>query len=383
MLSAWHLLGLIMVQSPQSDTTRFRVAFALNDATAPAAQFGLLSGLAIDTQGTLYVSDLSQHHVLAFDRQGHFRGTIGREGQGPGEFNAPSGLVFDRASRLYVRDLTHVHRFVWDPQVHLVARYDSAFTGPLYPNWMSGRASRIDSAGRYYYPSTTMPHGGTPWHQFYRYSTSGKLLDSLRIPSLATEPPGAIYIQTPPPCCKTFAGLTHVPFAPLPVWDVLPDGRLVSGDGASYHLQIAGFGNQSPIDIFRSVKLDRIPATERAESLAALRRRLDSLPVSPARVPLLPRSVAALQLPQTFPAYDAVVASQEGLIWVRRWTAGRASPTTIFDVFDNTGRFRTTVLLPVRARTEPTPLLSLRRVVVTVEDPETGEIGVTSLVPVH
>jgi hypothetical protein len=56
------------------------------------ALFGVLSSIDVDAKGNVYALDMQLSQVNVFDRDGHLLRTIGREGEGPGEFRRPSGM---------------------------------------------------------------------------------------------------------------------------------------------------------------------------------------------------------------------------------------------------------------------------------------------------
>jgi len=56
-----------------------------------------------DSVGNIYVTCLGDHQILKFDSRGDFVGRIGREGQGPGEFQGPNHAVTWK-NRLIVLD---------------------------------------------------------------------------------------------------------------------------------------------------------------------------------------------------------------------------------------------------------------------------------------
>ena len=49
--------------------------------------------IAIGSDGTVYIADARSNRVLALSREGRLNKTIGREGQGPGEFSRPSAVA--------------------------------------------------------------------------------------------------------------------------------------------------------------------------------------------------------------------------------------------------------------------------------------------------
>lgn len=80
-------------------------------------------------------------------------------------------------------------------------------------------------------------------------------------------------------------------------------------------------------------------------------------------------------MPDRYPAYMAVYASQDGDVWVRRWPVG-GGDRTIFDVFARTGEFRHTVVLSRAILEELTPYLTADVVVGVARDPLTDESAV-------
>lgn len=63
------------------------------DDDSDAVVFGQVSDLAVDRDGRLYIADMQTRQVSVFSSDGKFLRTIGREGEGPGEFREPRGLV--------------------------------------------------------------------------------------------------------------------------------------------------------------------------------------------------------------------------------------------------------------------------------------------------
>jgi hypothetical protein len=56
--------------------------------------FGLISRIITDDDGNVYLLDTQLSEVKVFSPDGSFLRTIGREGEGPGEFRLPTGMFF-------------------------------------------------------------------------------------------------------------------------------------------------------------------------------------------------------------------------------------------------------------------------------------------------
>lgn len=61
---------------------------------------------AVDDEGNIYVLDLKESHIKVFDNEGIYRLTIGRRGQGPGEFQGPLGIQITAKNEILVNNLT-------------------------------------------------------------------------------------------------------------------------------------------------------------------------------------------------------------------------------------------------------------------------------------
>ncbi len=66
--------------------------------------FGAIILFNADDEGNFYVSDFDNKRIQKYDPKGKYLLTIGRVGQGPGEFESLSHVQFDREDNLYVLD---------------------------------------------------------------------------------------------------------------------------------------------------------------------------------------------------------------------------------------------------------------------------------------
>jgi sugar lactone lactonase YvrE len=66
--------------------------------------FYMPEGIALDSQGNLYILDAGNHRVQKFSRDGRFLASFGRQGQGPGEFAYPDSIDIDGADMVWIAD---------------------------------------------------------------------------------------------------------------------------------------------------------------------------------------------------------------------------------------------------------------------------------------
>lgn len=363
------------------DTLRMTVRWEVTEGVHETADsLGTLSGIARDARGTVYASDASDGKIWVFDSLGRSQRAIGRKGSGPGEFQAPTGIAIGPDGHLYVRDLELVTRFGADPATRRLTRYVDAFRGPPMSDWMSRHATRFDRAGHLFYPSFNVMDRTLRSGVFHRYRLDGALTDSLVVPAFPDAPMSSAVVRLSEREGRLLRGLNHVPFAPLPHWDVTPRGTLLTSDGRSYLIRETDARGGLVREYRRAVAAERIPARERGDSLSAIRQRRDSVTVPWSQVVGVPPEVRDLRLPETYPPIMAIYAGEDGRVWVRRWVAV-GSQRSIFDVFEADGRFSRVVLLDRNISPVVMPALALDGIAAIAVDPETGAHGVLSFRP--
>jgi hypothetical protein len=70
----------------------------------PPGEISLISDLALDEQGNIYVTDKAGGRITQFNPSGIFMRTIGRVGDNIDEFVRPKGIAIDRENRIWVVD---------------------------------------------------------------------------------------------------------------------------------------------------------------------------------------------------------------------------------------------------------------------------------------
>lgn len=85
-------------------TVRFIPEVTIDESSMPEdIFFARVADITCDNDGFVYVCDSRANNIKKFSQEGEYIATIGRKGQGPGEFNWPFLITINRS-----------HIFVWD-----------------------------------------------------------------------------------------------------------------------------------------------------------------------------------------------------------------------------------------------------------------------------
>ena len=372
MLTSLLILSLLSPAIQPADTVRARILATIGEASSTPFLLGEVSGIAIDDSGRVYISDFQEPRVVVFSSRGRHLATIGRKGEGPGEFTAPTGPVIGPAGALYVRNLEQIVRFNRDPRSGIPSRFDKAFIGPTMAPWRSKLASVIDRQGRFHFPLEVGLRDGLTHYAYRRYAQDGRKLDSLPVPLYPTSRSSWASVMISEGTGRIVPGLSMVPFHPVPVWTISPNGTIISGPADRYELVETDSLGRTLRTYKRAVPAERIPAGERGDSLRALRQRIDSLPVPVSQVRGASEEVKAQRLPSTYPFYRSVVVTPANEVWVRRWNSGALARFTVVDVFQADGSYAKTIVLPMNCATVPSIAVRGRIAACMVVDADNG-----------
>jgi len=75
-----------------------------NHTLTSPGDFGAPQGVAVDSDGNVYVTDTLNDRVEIFDADGTFISTFGKNGDGPGFFERPKGIAVDSDGHIWVAD---------------------------------------------------------------------------------------------------------------------------------------------------------------------------------------------------------------------------------------------------------------------------------------
>ena len=109
------------------------------------------SGIAIDQEGYIYVSDTYHNHIVKYNQHGLKVKTIGSAGSGLGQFNSPSQILIDQTGNLLVTDSKNGRIQIFTSSGEFLRKIGQAENNgaPMYPVDLA-----LDVAGNIYVADT-------------------------------------------------------------------------------------------------------------------------------------------------------------------------------------------------------------------------------------
>ena len=321
--------------------------------------FGSIGSIAVDNNRRVYALDYQAQHVRVFDSTGTYVETLGRRGEGPGEFFRTNAIAVLPDGRLLVRELRdgRVHVFVPGTRESELWTYQHGYYAvrkPLYTD-RNGRAFLMGS-------KSSREADGPTTHVVVM-GPDGTPLGTLPVPSNSFERPELMATRTMEGGMYAMI-FESVPFTPDFFWAIHPSGRFLTGFSTEYRLDLA-----------------------RDDGVLRIEREVAPVPVSDAEHSHhrdhLERSMRDIEpgwnwdgppIPEHKPFFTGVHVGRDGRIWVRLSTEGRRvenedhdpddpgsepvswEEATRFDVFEADGTYLGAVVAPDDFRSPPEPV---------------------------
>ncbi len=218
--------------------------FRLGGVTEGEVLFSDIRGVEVDRQGRTYVLDALAQQITVVDSNGALVRTLGRPGDGPGEFRGAIGIALNREDQLLVYD-ARAQRITTLDSAGRVARTDAVVIPTYGAFWVGG----VDGAGRVY-DEQFMEVGESIDFHIRRIDLDKRQVDSLARPRCADLTPMVRFER----------GVMRVPFAAGEYFAMDARGYVWCGHSSVIHVFEYVLGDTTPSRIL-SVSADPAPVT--------------------------------------------------------------------------------------------------------------------------
>lgn len=352
-----RFVSLVLLLTPLALSAQQVPTRALQKADAEFQEpFDALFSLREIAPGKVMITDLGPKAVLLVDFAAGRQANVGRNGQGPGEYQFPGDVHPYRGDSLVVADRVGRRALLLTPS-GTVGR-----TIP-YPEGLSGMPELrgADRQGRLYFQGS--PFGGAPGSgldvsetvpdsvPLLRWDPATKRIDTLtkvKMPALKVNISGTSNART--------VMMRGQPYAASDEWSVTPEGRVAVVRTGDYHVE--WLGGAAPVR-GAPVRYDRLRIADAdkqtyLENMRTTRNRMTVRVGGPGpgdgssqnNSPPAP-AASEFDWPEYMPPFPtrSTFLSPEGELWVRRSVSARDS-TPVYDLFNASGALSGRVTLP-------------------------------------
>ncbi len=345
-------------------TAEFVEVFRVGAGELPDwAQFGTPPSVAFDGGGNLFVLNPDMPVVAVLDRDGELVRTLGRRGEGPGEFSGPADIYVWRDGTAAVADRRRGSYVVFAPdgsydrQVNMSAGQVANYGVMAF---RSGARSHPDALAL-----VARGMSNAVQEQFRRIESPNPTIGPRGLERLTLGPVGttaepivkAGEVREPAPG-EAASGAADEPrrFDPRLLFAVLPDGSVAYSDSAGYSIKIVA-GDGAPVGtISRPIDPEPVTAdletTVRDSAMAEFERLYGDPdnPQGPDRAPPefmavmvaeMRADIEGMRFNHEIPVVLSVRATWEGGLWVRRRREGDPweGAVGVIDVWNPDGRY--------------------------------------------
>jgi hypothetical protein len=328
LFSSGELQNKTLAEIYKTGKVRFISEITITDASMSGKDFFAgPNDVALDGKGAVYVCDMTAHNIKKFDAKGTFLKTIGKQGQGPGDFSMPIELEIV-GGRLYVRELSNERFSILDLEGVFIKSVSIPRDIGVW--WKTktlpdGRFIAFIEKAEYEIPDA-------PQECFINlYSRDVERIKTIYNHQIRRNK----YIAMPR------RRNVPIPFAPVVYWDVTSDGKVIIGYSEKYEVEIydpdkgklsAFSQGYKPVEVTDKDKEDYFK--EMTSVAGSTRGAMQTIEKgAPDYI------VKNTEFPKYYPAYRDLKVDAEGNIWVRPYYRKDPKDTApIFDVFDRTGK---------------------------------------------
>ena len=300
--------GIQVVRNPKAPMYPQGAVELQEELTIGAAEgaeeymFARLRGIAVDDQGGIFALDQRKPRVDVFSGVGRHVRSIGRRGQGPGEFQTPFFLALAPAGELLVGDMGRLSFF--ERSGDFLRSQDNSIGSLAFVKYLDNG----DAVGTRMVMDEKNPR--------YEVAVCGRNL----------EPKSVLASSDMPDPSGKFAL-----FANVIRWDISRGREIVCASGQEgYRLSVFDAGGRLVRTIHK--EYDPVPVTDLDIDRQMKRHGIQSRD--------------EVTIPRFLPPIWWVYADEDGRIFVSTWQRDPDSGIVLFNIFDPEGRYLVDYLIP-------------------------------------
>lgn len=283
----------------------------------------------IDEQGNFFVTDLDKKCIFMYDDAGIYVRTIGRPGQGPGEFQGPSIARFDKEGNVYATDLASRKISFFNRkgeflrQIPVPDFYEDLYitaSGTYVANLMSALKSETGQAFRII--------DGLFDDKFELITAFNSREVIYKLPTGSDSKAFARYV----------GGLvSRIAFRPVPRHVLAADGTIYFGYPEEYAIDIYSPAGHKARTIKREYTPINVRAKDKEYFESTVVRPVLARTGRPSPESEIREAIGFIEYPANKPPYQSFCLMENGwLVVLAEYAAGEYS---LLDLFDGNGRY--------------------------------------------
>ena len=315
--------GVLTIHNPATPAQgelvlKLKPLFSLGgESDDPNQLFGMVQQILVDEEHNTYLLDQQLHEIKVFDAKGEYLRTIGRKGEGPGEFNNPNAMFFLPGSRIGVSQMMPGRIAVLDEQGQGLDDYPIPGEGGFV------LVAQVESAADRVVMQETVGS-----------FTSGKVKNINRLLALDGSGKELLSYGEEVKEMDVSGGRMRINMGDETFareWAVGPQGRVFAvNERTDYKIQVYGLDGR----IERTIERDYEPLAFTDEEKAERKKRMDENSEAQGM------DIDA-ELPDYKPDVQGLFVRPNGELWVRTSrSVGEDGGLGSFDVYDAQGHFQ-------------------------------------------
>jgi hypothetical protein len=282
-----------------------------------------------DDEGNFYVTDWDRKRIQKYDPQGRYIRTIGRSGQGPGEFQNVWRPEFDADGHLYLLDIAAHRISFFDKESGQFLR-QIKIPSDFHP-------TLINKRGYFIGDKTIIEEGprGTKFTTVYglfddQPKITREFLKTIWEPKEGSGSGEAALVSS------LANNLSDQAFRPNPLYHLARNDDIWIGYPETYEVSVYDPGGKPKMLIRKDCDPRPVTAKDKEKFLEEQESEFFRFLPAPAQA-LKNKIIATIRFPKNKPAYDSFALMENG--WLAVVVDSAQKGVSQFDIFDEKGRY--------------------------------------------